>query len=484
MYSQCPDCHARFRVTAAQLRAAHGTVRCGRCGGAFDALVGLSDALPAAEPADDETMLVAVRDDIAAAAESGVPAEYHFSAADLEKVFIEARDWSPKVAAQEGQAAESEPEPLLLVDEPEGVEDITLEGEKIAIAAAGATEDVESDEFSGPVMESEGTATPLDFDLTDDSMKISVVDLEVEDGDATNRLRALSDTPASDDGDARVVAPRVVPVAAVSTRSTAAPSARATTAQASVSHASPDQPATVQPTSVVTPGVAASSAAAAARDWPLPAPQRAAAAPLTSGARAAERWAGATRDEPVDFDPLLEDDEAAPQQRPIPWWSIGSGILALLLVVQLTHHYRERLLRQPQIGPALRAIYEGLGMPVASTWDLNAFEIRQWGSAADAPANGQLNVRASVTNRAGFAQPFPLLRLEMEDRFGEPVAIRDFEPSEYLKDPSRGSRMLAAGEAAEAELDVVAPSADAVGYRLNVCMRDSDRSVHCATSPG
>ena len=74
-------------------------------------------------------------------------------------------------------------------------------------------------------------------------------------------------------------------------------------------------------------------------------------------------------------------------------------------------------------------------MPIANAWDLNAFEIRQWGSSAHAAAKGQLNVRASLTNRAGFAQPLPLLRLEIEDRFGDAVAIRDFEPGEYLKDP-------------------------------------------------
>ena len=48
MYSQCPDCQTRFRVTADALRAARGTVRCGRCGSAFDALERLTDSIPSA----------------------------------------------------------------------------------------------------------------------------------------------------------------------------------------------------------------------------------------------------------------------------------------------------------------------------------------------------------------------------------------------------------------------------------------------------
>ena len=46
MYSQCPSCKARFRVTATTLRAARGRARCGRCGEPFDVLENLSDEKP------------------------------------------------------------------------------------------------------------------------------------------------------------------------------------------------------------------------------------------------------------------------------------------------------------------------------------------------------------------------------------------------------------------------------------------------------
>ena len=192
MYSQCPDCLARFRVTAAQLRAARGTVRCGRCGGAFDALARLSDSLPRTEPTDADGLLGDEHDELAAAAQSGVPPEYHFSAADLEKVFIEARDWSPAAtsapifdADDEPEDADDEPEEVI-VDEPEQVEDITLEGERIALAGG------EADSFS--MLPDEDTETPLDFDLTGD--------VEILADDTTNRVIALRDaenlSPAAD----------------------------------------------------------------------------------------------------------------------------------------------------------------------------------------------------------------------------------------------------------------------------------------------
>lgn len=46
MYTQCPDCRASFRVTAAVLQQAAGRVRCGGCGHAFNALERLSKAAP------------------------------------------------------------------------------------------------------------------------------------------------------------------------------------------------------------------------------------------------------------------------------------------------------------------------------------------------------------------------------------------------------------------------------------------------------
>jgi len=159
-------------------------------------------------------------------------------------------------------------------------------------------------------------------------------------------------------------------------------------------------------------------------------------------------------------------------------------VLALALLVQLSHHFRQELARRPQVGPALSALYDGLGLKLAPNWDPRAFEIRQWGDSGATPAAGRMSVQASITNRATFAQPFPLLRLELEDRFGAPVATRDFEPAEYLKTPAVATRMLDAGASAEADLEIVDPGADAVGYRLDACLRESAELLRCAQGPG
>ena len=95
-----------------------------------------------------------------------------------------------------------------------------------------------------------------------------------------------------------------------------------------------------------------------------------------------------------------------------------------------------------------------------------------------------MSMRASLTNRAAFAQPHPILRLELDDRFGEPIAVRDFEPADYLKNPSEASRLLGPSASTEAEILIVNPGQDAVGYRLDVCLRESPAHAALRTRPG
>jgi len=44
MLARCPECRTLFRLSATELKAAHGKVRCGICHGVFDALEALVDA--------------------------------------------------------------------------------------------------------------------------------------------------------------------------------------------------------------------------------------------------------------------------------------------------------------------------------------------------------------------------------------------------------------------------------------------------------
>jgi predicted Zn finger-like uncharacterized protein len=540
MYSQCPECLTRFRVSAAALRAAHGTVRCGRCGSAFDALPRLSDTLQGdgpnsglGEPVSPGTtgvggMTGATAAGLLSGSEGGGVPEFHFSADDIEQVFIDARDWQSRFGASSspGDRAgrmgdtstaelvgflkagetgdEVEPEhdandPPVWVHEPETVEDITLEGERIQIAGNAGLDGLEEleEDFLEREIEKEideqhraeitGSYRGLRVDEAEVAAEATAADAvePPHDLDSTDRFEVLRDVPESafphdeadqdrtDSSRISVVestddAPRTVEVAAPAT-----------------------PPELIAPLEMMPAAVAATAAAIAVESTEALAPQPAEVPPAV--APIAARWrrpAEPETDEAFEIGEhdhrLAEDLAAAASARSWGWaWGIGALVLALALTAQLAHHYRLPLARDATIGPALREVYSRLGRPLPPNWNLAAFELRQWGANESAPTSvGTMTVRASLKNGAAFAQPMPLLRLELEDRFGGTVARRDFQPAEYLKDPAQATRLLPAGTSTEAELAIVGATSEAVGYRLDVCLRDENGVVRCAEPTG
>jgi predicted Zn finger-like uncharacterized protein len=421
MYSQCPECQTRFRVTAEVLRAAHGTVRCGRCGSAFDALARLSDTPPPLRSSLEPSPAVEAGAALAALPDRIPAAEYHFTADDLEKVFIDAREWLKQfgadgapddIASASGTAAE----PRVVVDESEPLEDITLEGERISIEAPPGFEvDLDSTDEFAVVRDVPDSAYPDE----DDTGEVPQPEARGDDFDRTQALDYLLEAEPE---------------------------------------ASPPTPPTPAPEPTPTPAVAETAAV---------------------GTLAAQRWRRTEESAPEVTD---EDARPATSWRRLAW-SLGCLVLALVLLAQVTHHFRQDLVRHPTLGPVVRGLYDRLGLPLSPNWDLAAYELRQWGNG-DGPADGRLSIRASLTNRADFAQPHPVLRLQLDDRFGESIAVRDFEPAEYLKNPAEASRLLGPSASTEAELVIVSPGEDAVGYRLDVCLRESPTQLRCAQSPG
>ncbi|HEY6644680.1 zinc-ribbon and DUF3426 domain-containing protein [Povalibacter sp.] len=162
-------------------------------------------------------------------------------------------------------------------------------------------------------------------------------------------------------------------------------------------------------------------------------------------------------------------------------WSILAIPLVLALLAQFVHHYRSDFARNRTLGPLVVGIYDALGSKLTPDWQLHAYEVKQWGIVSDASLPGTLKVRASVTNRAAFAQPYPLLKLVLEDRWGDQVRARELEPAEYLDPGTPTNRLLPPGQPTNATIVIVDPGPDAEGFRFDVCLRGRENAVVCAT---
>lgn len=218
----------------------------------------------------------------------------------------------------------------------------------------------------------------------------------------------------------------------------------------------------------------------AAEPPPAPAPQPAHTAPRILipdemrqrlAAEAAAREEAASAFEPADDGPGILG-------RRWPWVA-GTAVLAVLLLLQVIHANRDDLARSPAFGPVVAGAYALFGATALAPTDLAAYELRQWGAASDPSAPNRLVLRASIVNHATYAQPMPLLRLALQDRFGGTLGLRDIGPADYL--PGSGaSNLLGPGERADALIRIVDPGAEAVGFELDVCL-PARGGVRCAS---
>jgi predicted Zn finger-like uncharacterized protein len=171
-----------------------------------------------------------------------------------------------------------------------------------------------------------------------------------------------------------------------------------------------------------------------------------------------------------------EEEAAAPDRRGP--WAVGVGVLLLLFAAQVVHSQRERLIQKPGFGPLIAQTYALLGQSLTVPTDLSAYELRQWGAANDPDETERLLLRASIVNRASYGQPYPLLRLALQDRFGSTLGMRDIEPKDYLPGSSEPG-LLGPGQRVDAEIRIVDPGREAVGFEMDICV-PAGNGVRCA----
>lgn len=150
-------------------------------------------------------------------------------------------------------------------------------------------------------------------------------------------------------------------------------------------------------------------------------------------------------------------------------WTVGVIVLALILLGQWVNANRDSLSRNLVIGSSLSAIYTLIGHPLAPPHSVDAWQITNTNVTSDPEAPGALSITGSLANTAAFAQAWPLLRVELTDRYGDALRARDFTPAQYLP-ADQAATLPAAGTAAHFRVDVVDPGPDAVGFEVTACL--------------
>ncbi len=401
MFTVCFKCNLRLTVTATDLRAAQGYVRCGRCHNVFNALAALAD--------------------------------------------------DPARAQAEAPAAAQPNGPALTPPEPPAPEP----------AAPRVAEDFSS------------TDPSLEFNPA--STNINEVFIEATRGDRTGTFESIilvgDDAPGAAE-----------PFDEEPVRAPPAPSAPAFEPVARISEPPPPPPLPPQEEEEI-PFMSTWSSAPVSRLAQGSAVSAAAGRDLAAAVRAPEPVATAA--EPQDPAPELVLLDASRATARAPRWAQQGAValLILCLIAQLVHHYRGPLAQIAVLHRPLTTMYQALNHPLDPHWDVSRYEIRQLGASTDGTAAGNLMVRASISNRATRDQPLPLLRVVMQDRFGNRVAARDLKPAEYLGRGAPQVSLMAPGQRVDVQVVFRDPGQAATGFEIDACIAGHARTVTCANDP-
>jgi predicted Zn finger-like uncharacterized protein len=186
--------------------------------------------------------------------------------------------------------------------------------------------------------------------------------------------------------------------------------------------------------------------------------------------------------EPAPVPEEIDADVAVGNAPRAHWaWRVAAVLLLLALAGQLVHHHRQALVAKPWLEQPMQALYGLFGVRLEPAWDLAAFDLRQLGGEELGPNSTTIVLRATVQNRATIAQPPPLIRVRLEDRFGNVLSTTALEPVDYLNGQSLAR--MAPDQRLDVELRLSDPNRQAGSFDLDACLPGTDGKPHCAHDP-
>ena len=149
----------------------------------------------------------------------------------------------------------------------------------------------------------------------------------------------------------------------------------------------------------------------------------------------------------------------------------GWGLLNLLaaggLLAQYAAYNFDELARQDRYRPWFEQLCPNIGCTLPSKVDISQIRSSNLVVRSHPEFSGALIVDAILYNRASFAQPFPLLEMRFADLGGQLVASRRFKPSEYLAGELAGQSEMPPQTPIHISLDILDPGTRAVNYSLS-----------------
>ncbi len=171
-----------------------------------------------------------------------------------------------------------------------------------------------------------------------------------------------------------------------------------------------------------------------------------------------------------EFDgPTLLDDAANKRARPHWAWALGAALLFFVGALQAVYLYRIEIAQAlPDARPLMAQACEMVGCQVGLPQNFDLLSIESSDLVADPQKPDQIELRATLRNKARYVQAFPHLDLILTNAQDETLVKRIIAPPTYLKPPATQSVGFAPNSEINVKLQFKAQEVKPAGYRLQL----------------
>ncbi len=160
------------------------------------------------------------------------------------------------------------------------------------------------------------------------------------------------------------------------------------------------------------------------------------------------------------------------------FWVLGNLIAATALLAQVIYFHANEIVNwDPATRPYLESACVFLHCTVEARVDTGLIEITASSVAPHSRYTNALRLRATMINRADFAQPYPLMEVTITNHHGTVMGRRVFPPDMYLAGQTGLPTTMIPNLVVRAGLEFTSPSKRADGYEIRLLADRREQNV-------
>ncbi len=164
--------------------------------------------------------------------------------------------------------------------------------------------------------------------------------------------------------------------------------------------------------------------------------------------------------------PTFASSRPASARRTNWLWHVGSTALLVLGLGQVGFAYRQELFQDPTVRPWLDALCARVDCLLPPRRDVGQLALVARDVRPHPSVPGALMISATVLNKAEFTQPFPIVEIVMSDLEDRRIAMRRFQPQDYVDSLAVIGRGMPTRASSTMNFEVLDPGKNAVAFEF------------------